>query len=103
MGRQWPADSGPRGLLCAIATRVPFRHPLALFDSLRELETGTRSGVTSVRRYISPGGSAVNINKTIRELIEEKKRLDPVIGTLEELHQTGPVQITPLSPKKPPH
>jgi hypothetical protein len=42
----------------------------------------------------------VNINKTIRELIEEKKRLDRVIGTLEEMQRTGPVEVTALSQKK---
>ena len=42
----------------------------------------------------------MNINKTIRELVEEKKRLDRVIGTLEEMQRTGPVEITALSQKK---
>jgi hypothetical protein len=42
----------------------------------------------------------VNINKTIRELIEEKNRLDRVIGTLEEMQRTGPVEVTALSQKK---
>jgi hypothetical protein len=42
----------------------------------------------------------VNINRTIRELIEEKKRLDRVIGTLEEMQRTGPVEVTSLSQKK---
>lgn len=42
----------------------------------------------------------MNINKTIRELIEEKKRLDRVIGTLEEMQRTGPVEVTALSQKK---
>ena len=42
----------------------------------------------------------MNINKTIRELIEEKKRLDRVIGTLEEMQRNGPVEVTALSQKK---
>lgn len=42
----------------------------------------------------------MNINRTIRELIEEKKRLDRVIGTLEEMQRTGPVEVTALSQKK---
>jgi len=42
----------------------------------------------------------LNINRTIRELIEEKKRLDRVIGTLEEMQRTGPVEVTALSQKK---
>jgi hypothetical protein len=44
--------------------------------------------------------SVVNINKTIRELVEEKKRLDRVIGTLEEMQRTGPVEIAALSQKR---
>ena len=42
----------------------------------------------------------MNINKTIRELVEEKKRLDRVIGTLEEMQRTGPVEVAVLSQKK---
>ena len=42
----------------------------------------------------------MNINKTIRELVEEKKRLDRVIGTLEEMQRTGPVEVAAFSPKK---
>jgi len=42
----------------------------------------------------------VNINKTIRELIEEKKRLDRVIGTLEEMQRNGRVEVVPPSQKK---
>jgi len=42
----------------------------------------------------------VNINKTIRELIEEKKRLDRVIGTLEEMQRTGRVEVVPPSQKR---
>lgn len=37
----------------------------------------------------------MNINKTIRELIDEKKRLDRVIGTLEEMQRTGRVELVP--------
>jgi hypothetical protein len=44
--------------------------------------------------------SVVNINKTIRELVEEKKRLDRVIGTLEEMQRTGPIEVAALSQKK---
>ena len=50
--------------------------------------------------YLLWGRSGVNINKTIRELIEEKKRLDRVIGTLEEMQRNGRVEVLPLSPKK---
>ena len=42
----------------------------------------------------------MNINKTIRELVEEKKRLDRVIGTLEEMQRTGPVEVAALTQKK---
>jgi hypothetical protein len=42
----------------------------------------------------------VNINKTIRELIEEKKRLDRVIGTLEEMQRNGRVEVVPPPQKK---
>jgi hypothetical protein len=45
------------------------------------------------------GDRVVNINKTIRELIEEKKRLDRVIGTLEEMQRNGPVEVA-APPKK---
>ncbi|MBZ5591723.1 MAG: hypothetical protein LAP39_05775 [Acidobacteriia bacterium] len=41
----------------------------------------------------------MNINKTIRELIEEKKRLDRVIGTLEEMQRNGRVEVV-LPPVK---
>jgi hypothetical protein len=44
--------------------------------------------------------SVLNINKTIRELVEEKKRLDRVIGTLEEMQRTGPVEVAALLQKK---
>jgi hypothetical protein len=44
--------------------------------------------------------SVVNINKTIRELVEEKKRLDRVIGTLEEMQRMGPVEVATLAQKK---
>ena len=42
----------------------------------------------------------MNINRTIRELNEEKKRLDRVIGTLEEMKRAGPVEVAALSQKK---
>jgi hypothetical protein len=42
----------------------------------------------------------VNFNKTIRELVEEKKRLDRVIGTLEEMQRIGPVEIAAPSSRK---
>jgi hypothetical protein len=44
--------------------------------------------------------SLFKINKTIRELVEEKKRLDRVIGTLEEMQRTGPVEVAALLQKK---
>ena len=42
----------------------------------------------------------MNINKTIRELIEEKKRLDRVIGTLEEMQRNGRVEVVLPPPKR---
>jgi len=41
----------------------------------------------------------MNINKAIRELHEEKKRLDRVIASLEEMQQNAALQIA-MAPEK---
>ena len=42
----------------------------------------------------------MNINKAIRELHEEKKRLDRVIASLEEMQQNAAQQIAAVPEKK---
>jgi hypothetical protein len=42
----------------------------------------------------------MNINKAIRELYEEKKRLDRVIASLEEMQRTAAVPGLPLPEKR---
>jgi len=43
----------------------------------------------------------MNINKAIRELYEEKKRLDRVIASLEEMQRTGMVhELAPAEKKR---
>jgi RNase H-fold protein (predicted Holliday junction resolvase) len=43
----------------------------------------------------------VNINKAIRELYEEKKRLDRVISSLEEMQRNGAVVVaSPLQKRR---
>ena len=42
----------------------------------------------------------MNINKAIRELYEEKKRLDHVIASLEEKQRSGGLQIAAGREKK---
>jgi hypothetical protein len=43
----------------------------------------------------------MNIDKAIRELYEEKKRLDRVIASLEEMQRNGGVQaLTPAEKKR---
>ena len=42
----------------------------------------------------------MNINKAIRELHEEKKRLDRVIASLEEMQQNAVQQIAAVPEKK---
>jgi len=42
----------------------------------------------------------MNINKAIRDLYEEKKRLDNVIASLEEMQRNAVTQTAVLSEKK---
>ena len=42
----------------------------------------------------------MNINKAIRELYEEKKRLDQVIASLEDMQRTGATLEAALPEKK---
>ncbi len=42
----------------------------------------------------------MNINKAIRELYEEKKRLDRVIASLEEMQRSGAVLANAVIPEK---
>jgi len=42
----------------------------------------------------------MNINKAIRELHEEKKRLDRVIASLEEMQQNAVLRIATVPEKK---
>jgi hypothetical protein len=49
---------------------------------------------------LQPEGGAMNINKAIRELYEEKRRLDRVIASLEEMQRNAAVHGVPVPEKR---
>jgi hypothetical protein len=49
---------------------------------------------------VSPQGRVMNINKAIRDLYEEKKRLDRVIASLEEMQRNAAAQPATAPEKK---
>lgn len=90
-------DHGPGDLQCRKLGRWSFPYATteltcnSIFFGTIRLESGHWIVVTSghVHSVFSGRRGSVNINRVIRDLYEEKKRLDQVIASLEEMQRNA--------------